>query len=189
MLTQSVLPCCREHFLSLMVVCGPRPRTTVCRWGSWMGLWRLSSLTSQQTDMLTSQVSRPFSTYRSNPVSGGATRLFWWLRRSRGSDVTRKNLEASHREPKSASRTCEDPRDGLLLRFEKEEPPTLVPLILLSRLNGSVVFWCQDNKLASVLALAGLPVLKYVGPDGGRNSLLFSAWAQLQVVADSPVCS
>lgn len=47
------LPCCREHFLSLIVVSGPRPRITGCRWGSGMGLWVPSELTRQQSGMLT----------------------------------------------------------------------------------------------------------------------------------------
>ncbi len=51
------LPCCREHFLSLIVVSGPRPRTTFCRWGSRMGLCWPSSLISQQMGILSYYVA------------------------------------------------------------------------------------------------------------------------------------
>lgn len=47
------LPCCREHFLSVIWVSGLRPTTTVSKCGSWIRWCRLSCLTNQHTRIMT----------------------------------------------------------------------------------------------------------------------------------------
>lgn len=47
------LPCCREHFLSVILVSGPRPTTTASKCGSLIRWWRLSCLTNQHTRIMT----------------------------------------------------------------------------------------------------------------------------------------
>ena len=59
------LPCCREHFLSMIMVCGLLPRTTGALWGSVIGSWlprghtnvHLATLLSF-SDMVCSQAPR-----------------------------------------------------------------------------------------------------------------------------------
>lgn len=46
------LPCCREHFLSVIWVSGLRPTTTVSKCGSWIRWCRQSCLTNQHTRIM-----------------------------------------------------------------------------------------------------------------------------------------
>lgn len=47
------LPCCREHFLSVISVSGPRPTTTASKCGSLIRWCRMSCLTNQHTRIIT----------------------------------------------------------------------------------------------------------------------------------------
>lgn len=46
------LPCCREHFLSVILVSGPRPTMTASKCGSLIRWCRLSCLTNQHTRVI-----------------------------------------------------------------------------------------------------------------------------------------